>query len=372
MTDFADNIKRIVGVPRDEVKDKTLEEIGGIPRQRGIGVQSGSGGFDDVGGQVVGGDTTGKVATTNASKTEAGAGDSSPASGSDQSTLSKTLDAGVVDADDLIDGTDGPALTTMDPSAFDGISFDSGALTGINATDCATSKALNIRVDGLFRPPAPTYAADGVTAITPQWTDPDVGPELLGYESGFYWTCNTASAATAVTAAIAGGEVFDLAPTISDTTFNSFDSLTASAFTARYDYLDIPSGLTLQTTLTGARSACSGVTAYCPASPPTYSQWPDDDTISLTFQDAKFVTNSLDADATIEYTGQDTSHVNFCMDGGRTGTIEAGRDGGSIVYETDSPNGAPTGIIRYYGSDGSFSGAGDASAGTLEMFRPNS
>jgi hypothetical protein len=43
----------------------------------------------------------------------------------------------------------------------------------------------------------------------------------------------------------------------------------------------------------------------------------------------------------VQYSGQESSHMNFCMAGGRKGTLRTTKDGGVALYETDTANGDP-------------------------------
>jgi hypothetical protein len=379
---FAENVKRIVGIDRPQEADPNDVVVGGIGSTRGIGTQS-------FGGKTVsstGGADTEETGTgsggginTNATEEEAKEEATEP-NENDQDSLTKTPEAGVYDADKLIDGEEGPTEKSGVPDAFSNyFSIPGGNLSGINAIDCSTGDTLNIRVDGLYVPIDQVDNSEG-NPISPAWPDPTTPPDVLGYEDGFYWSITlvapivymvypydyTSIGGVLITVwgpRVSGGDapggVYEVGPS----NFRRF-------FGVEHDGTDYWVQYQAGTTSTGPwgspinsfkifRNICPGpLPEYCPGVAPKETMWPEDETISLTKIDGKFQASQYDPDATPEYAGQDSSTINFCMDGGRTGRIEMGKNGGTILYETDM-SGNPTGIIRYYDSTGALAAAGD-------------
>lgn len=388
MTKYKQDLRRIIGI--DDGKASEAEDLktpGGIESTRVIAQQTGGG------VSLTGTPTT---TTTSDDSTKDDSDDNNSGLVLDDVTLEEYLEdqaqqqgntanggptsysdtAGVESAADVIDNKAGPDLLTNNPTIFDGSFSSSNTLKGITAIDCDTSKELNLRLDGLFAPvPATTY--DDGSEKTPEWTDPNTPPDKIGYQDGYYWEVggsgnpspeqsSTPDDAAQLAADYLDGASPSEAPhTIIGKTVTATDG---GGNPTIYDF-EYSRAVSSNFTLPVSRIDCivtpPDLGSSCPASAPTYTQWPDDDKISLTYQDGIYVSNQYDGDVTTQYT-ENNSFINFCMDGGRTGTIEAGINGGHLLYETD--NGAPTGIIRYYDSQGNLAGFSDVAG--MDIFRP--
>lgn len=390
---FSENVKRIIGEKRDNASGFVLEDIGGIPSVRGIGTQtpggritSSTGSSEDSGKK----NEDGKEDKT----TEEESKESTTPNPDDQNSLQKNPTAGEVDADKLIDGDDGPGTKDAALDMFAGDSFANSSLSGINAIDCDTGKNLNIRVDGLYKPLKATTWEDG-TIRTPAWDDPNVPPDSPGFTLGKYWANTTISVPyqestpfdmDAISASIVGQNLGAAGQTGGPGTqygpntvgnyykFTEYNAASATQYEVRMVQTDAggtPIGTEFTAFTIDETSCTPGSQPYCPSVAPKETMWPEDNTISLTLIDGVFTSNQYDGDATVKYSGQESSHINFCMNGGRFGVIRLGKDGGTVVYETTSENGPPKPgtIVRYYGSDGSVAGYSDVAG--INTFLPN-
>jgi hypothetical protein len=388
MTKFADDIRRIVGVDEDTATAPGLPGVGGQPAVKVVAKQ-GAGGLtvstiasQDDNNEQLGLDKKGDSEEDRDAESEAEGQDR----GDKPNSKSKT--SGVVDADKVIDNEGGPDAKEDAPDVFSGSSFSAGTLTGINAVDCATGKTVNIRLDGLHVPPDATTWTDG-TPKTSEWQDPNVPPAVPGFELGFKWSSATTVPYDEATpynmdglgAAIVGQNLGASGQTGGPGTlygpntfgnyylFQSYIAISQTQFDVEMIQTDMsgtpiaPAFIAFNVT----RSACTpGSGPSCPLTAPTETTWPEDDTISLTYEGGTYVTNQYDTDPTPAYTGQENSAVDFCMDGGRTGRIEAGINGGHILYETSG--GAPTGTARYFNNRGELTGFSDAAS--IDFYRP--
>lgn len=362
---------------------------GGIPSSRGVGTSAGGGvGFsgtvsskDDEADKEKDGDSS-RTDDQNREESDASGGQRDSKS-TNPADYTRSPDAGEFDADKLIDGEEGPTLSMSEPDLFSGNS-SLGALAGINATDCDTSKDLNIRVDGLFKPRPQIDYADG-TIESAEWLDPAVPPEIPGFQSGFYWEVSGSGnpspeqAATPRESAELAKAYLDANPAGGDVPpYNivGLEADTASPPTLYTVYFEDSDSPPRDFTLTTGRISCSGTppvdSGSCPVSPPVESQWPDDNQIDLRFDAGKFKASEYDADATVEYTGQNRSRIPFCMPGGRFGVVEAGVNGGKVLYETNTKDGTAKSntIARYYDSQGNLKAAFDATSGVINDYLP--
>lgn len=333
--EFKKDVQRIVGIERDTAEDTSLNSVGGIASQRGVGTQAtgartisyvGSAGEDDAGGTTTDDNTTteDKDKTTTPDPT-------------DQDSVIKGKDSGTYDADDLLDGNAGPVVG------------DGEGVSAIEAIDCATGLGLKINLDGFFRP-IEAFEGDETRPPNAEWTDPLVPPDKLGFEAGKQWQAQQLGyvpgyAADPFSAAELG--VAGISPPLSGVWGPySVNSIEFDEGSGNWDCegggftLEIGGDPTTFSFTTSSVSCTAGSSEACPLENKE-TQWPEDGKINLIFKDGKFQTSQYDPEATPQYTGQDTSHVNFCMEGGRTGTIRAGKNGGTVLYETGSANGPP-------------------------------
>lgn len=362
MTKEADDLKRIVGVNLDPAKSKdTLFSIGGIQPTRVIAVQSGGGvSVNSFGTTVDDKDKNKNKGVDEKKETDADKADKVKPPGQLTGGLpdSSGREDGVDDAIDIIDNKAGPDLLQPNPIVFDDAITSGDSLKGINAQDCATGDDLNIRLDGWHVPPEATFYPDG-TQKTSEWADPNTPPDKLGFRVGFYWAFVSNNTTYQATTQFESAE---LAATAAGDTIAGFTLTATSPLTYIVLGVTFPGGFT-----TIREWPCgAGTVDVCPPTAPKEMAWPDDSTISLTLSNGQFITNDFDNDAPITYTDQQNSVINFCMAGGRTGTLEAGINGGSLLYETSG--GSPTGIVRYYNAQGEFRGASDGAS--ADMFRP--
>jgi hypothetical protein len=218
-----------------------------------------------------------------------------------------------------------------------------------------------MNLDGFFRPIPANAGGPGVPPNA-EWTNPETPPDKVGFTAGQQWVANqlgyvpgyAADPYSAAELGLAGvsdpfsginGPFTLNSITINDTDPTVYDC-EGSGFTG---------GGSPQTfTFNVSSSACTaGSSAACPLENKE-TQWPSDGEINLIFKNGKFQTSQYDPDATAQYSGQESSHINFCMEGGRKGTLRTTKDGGVALYETDTANGAPTAgkDILLYNSNG--------------------
>ena len=333
--EFKKDVQRIVGVKRDTAEDTSLNSVGGIASQRGVATQSagarvisyvGSEGGEDGGSTKTDDNTT----PDDKDKTET-------PDPTDQDSNTKGSDSGVFDAADLLDGTDGPVIG------------DGEGVSTIEAIDCASGLDLEINLDGYFRP-IEAFEGDEDRPPNAEWTDPLVPPDKLGFELGKQWQAQQLGytpgyAADPFSAAELG--VAGISPPLAGV-WGPYSVISIEEDTGTGNWDCVGGGFTLEiggdpTTFsfsTASVSCTPGSSEACPLENKE-TQWPEDGKINLIFVDGKFQTSQYDSEATPQYSGQETSHINFCMEGGRTGTLRAGKNGGTVLYETSSPNGPP-------------------------------
>ena len=366
---FSDNIKRIIGEKRSTATQVDLQDVGGVAPVRGIGTQSpaGSGATSQKAGtDESAAEDKNKQNLKGDKKTAAEQLESEAANANNPSSMFKSPTAGIYDAKDVIDGKDGPQTAGSVQDFFGTASSE--ALSGITAEDCDSGKALNIRVDGLYAPIAETTYPNG-TVKESAWPDPNVPPDKQRFQLGYYWGGTiTQGGTTTLVQGATPDEVADGFVAIADTGLGApFSIVTFSPNgTPAESYSVRLEGDVQVYSLIINRSICTGgeSESLCPATAPKETQWPDDDTISLTYSGGTFNANQYDGDATPKYSGQQSSHINMCIGDGRHAALVAAKEGGTLLYETDGANGPPLAgsVVRYYAGDGSLAGFGDVAS----------
>lgn len=372
------DLKKIVGADKEDFGLSPAETRNTIPETRGIGFYSeltnswvgadGTGGAN--GSSLPGGyELINRPASTSGGWQTGGAdgyagGTTQPYSFDWESAI-HYQGVGEYDALDLLSGD-------ADFAMYDAASELNGgngnlsirAITGIY--DCEDNQPIKIYLNGDdsgpgFPPP------DG-------WDDAETPPitEDPTWQDGFYWKSVWASstpqttpleAAYEIEQGIANREFKELVP---------FGSPPYTSYTAVFWIL--PNKTSTQGFGVN-RLACPSLTSY-PANPEACeseapldpfegqaSEWPSDGELYLRYKDGTFQKSQYEGDIPTNWNQTNASALNFCMDGGKFGRLVPSRDGGLVLYETDSYNGQPIngGSWRKYSSTGAYIASGSNS-----------
>jgi hypothetical protein len=263
------------------------------------------------------------------------------------------------DATDLIDGEDSPSRYT--PSdAHSGIgqleNYGNGFLKKLDGmTDCDTGTDLEIRTDGTFLPPDAWLDYDGEPPPDQQF---ELGQrwKTVGAVGGSVRYGATPLNLLEQIPGIVGFSYVSISTTY-DPTFNGGVGRWIGTYTRT------PPDIDLQYSVTPGGACVVNSDEGCPIDTPT--RWPADGAMQVSLSDGKFAGSDYepDADKVPRLTDNKHSHVDFCFDGGtRYGTIASTNEGGFMIYETSSPNGAPASdtIARIFDSQGRITGYSDA------------
>ncbi len=265
---------------------------------------------------------------------------------------------GTLAAKDIIDGT------VNTPIISDGVQVgmagdylkNGGTLNGISgAMDCKTGKSLDIRTDGLDKPPPGWYQA-GIPDVLG-----NIGPlGYLSWEAGVEWLApwavsggpsiasNAQDAAKAARDASGDSSKSQVIDTTLDSNFPHSGGVLRWIFT--FQDPDTMNTASYYAQDQGCTPTFGSST--CPLVNPT--KWPGDGTTQVIRQsDGTFKISQFEnpGDIVPAFTDGMHSRVDFCFDSGRTGSIIPAINGGYMVTETVTQGGTPEGIIRLFDSD---------------------
>lgn len=340
---YADDVKRIVGIdPNQSALDAAI-----IRNAHGLGRGIG---YNDP--------TSGQSATLR---------------GTSQQT---TLDGSQNSSDffEFPDLDDASTMTSSDiQTAADIIDgeVDPNNLQGISAVDCTTGDDIEILTRAEFIPPDAVFDSLGVE-ISGDWADADTPPQKIGWTSGKQWGLGASPTvwfATTVDAIQSRIDLLEGGGNVITGRFWVTGNYTDGG-TYKLEYL--VGGVTpASQTFPIGFQACTpdDNDATCPATAPAETEWPADGQYSLRFEDGKFVTSTFDSEAPLKYQAP-VGRVDFCFGAGgaRTGTMEATKDNGYMIYETDA--GSPIGIARVYNTEGEKINSFEATTDLIVENRP--
>lgn len=373
MSDYTDNIKRIVGIDELKNKLKDLEEKAAIYGRRGIAYETaeGIGNVSSSGGDLVniGGNAAASAATKAAlqalaegktvEKSNTATGDDSNAAlagKSLQSGLFKSDSDGVFDAEDYFDNAGAGGLGSNIGEVLSG-------LTGFR--NLSDTKDVSVRFDGLFVPPADFTSIDGLYVYDDLW---QLGYQWSGLSGLTFWP-NPAQALN---------DIFDNTPNlVADYNKGTIESDGGTGYIMNIS-LKTGGGDTFFGT---SRTPCTpGSSVNCPLTAPVTYFFPLRDDVQLA-QD-KYVAQSLIPSATgfsahprdaintpLDLAGEQSTIELTFAGGTRNALIEPNNIGGSIISEIDPITKAYIGTSRIY--DGSGMLAAYATDSTqLDSYRP--
>lgn len=370
---LAEDIKRIVGIdPNQNILGAAAVKAALLAR-RGIGYFNPStGGVDSISGTP---NQTQLSATKGIGDTSTGANKSG-----EEGLDSKDPQNGVMnpttgqsDAADIIDGLNSASKVTESQTTDSGLVYENNdSLNSMLAKDCNTGETLEIRFRNDFIPPDAVLDSND-NELTSEWEDANVAPEVAGYEAGKYWELSGSGAPSnpqnfsAYQVGLDGLGPLNAFGGDAPYTFNRLEVVNPSVTNVYYD------GATAEINLVASKLDCTGVppeeAATCPASAPTEDAWPVSDKYVLKLDGGQFVSSEFDSEVPANHKNP-ASQIDFCFgDGGsRTGTVEATKNNGYMVYETSG--GSPTGIVRVYDSVGQLTAAFDGTSGLIDSYRP--
>lgn len=372
---YADDIKRIVGT------DLNRSSLGDAPERNPIGGKRGIGYFnpdsnssDSTSGTPgAGGTQLGNEADTGGFDDPANnQGNNSP-NPNDPLNNSFYDDTAGVSAADIIDGIAEEAKFGDPLSSDGGPIFDGPALHKItDITDCDTGQEMEIYPGDLYPAPEEIQDTQG-NIISNAWEDPGTPPDIPGWTLGRYYN---------VSVSMTDSPEFDVATPVQAIT-DVFEAMNAQVgpiyglpWEFRYiDYdntniigysasEDVEGVIGVWVELPCAGGEYEGNNTVCPLTNPKETMWPSDLKAILVLGTSGFEGHELDPDIPASYSTP-VNLVDFCFGSGRSGRIEATRDGGFMIYETVL--GAPTGIARVYNANNRVVAFGDANK--LEWLR---
>jgi hypothetical protein len=262
-------------------------------------------------------------------------------------------DQGTHDIEAVIDGEAGtPSLSNAIPNAITGSgSKPGGTLNGLtNLTDCESGGDLDLRMDGLLRPPPGWYSAG----------EPDTeinGP--LGYlmwQPGVQWRGSSILqpiSATALPAAEAArdemgdGDKTDLVGSEFDGDFPHTGGVFRWIFTFRN-----PSTMAEASYYAFDVTCVPGSSGTCPLTNPV--KWPADGKMQMIRNpDGSYTAASYEnADDIIpKYTDDQHTQINFCFGVGRSGKLMPAANNGYLLGETLTEGGEYTGVVKLLNSE---------------------
>jgi len=273
-------------------------------------------------------------------------------SGSGSGTGVNTGSPRDVDADDLLNGLDGPQLPDTTSGETSNFSSPLGGITGLK--DCATGMPVNVHTDGVFPvpagwengpPPADNYIAETYYRVS----DP-VTSSSIGY------------GATPILAAM------NMLEGVAYIYRNLTVVFSIGFWFAQYEYSQDggsywpPAGATTSGMLV---STCppEEVSDRCPISPPLETSWPPDGSYDIAFINGQYVVSPYDSEVPAGATFP-TTELNLCTATDVPMTTEPAANGGYMVRPTIG------GTTFVYNSDGTLRAAGDNTGSFNNTFRP--
>ena len=283
---------------------------------------------------------------------------------------------------DIIDGDAGPEITGDNLGA--GIDINTGQMTNLNTlselsvTDPDTGYGVLIRLDGLGFPP-PAYAAEYNGSGS--WIDGEIAAVLYGYAHGFYWEASFGSNQKDMTVNTLSEKMVTeyraTAPASDDYEWVR-NELVTETFAKVYLRQIVSGGVPItpgsEFALQMNRWTCTTTTSYCPVVAPTEEYWQavsgsglqTQEQYSLKYVLGQFNTSPFDLEAPLKYTHGEQSRIDFKFDGAtRFGAVEAGPDGGYMIYETNAVGNDPTSDIKIYRQNGTLSTIAPSAAYSL-------
>lgn len=368
---YADDIKRIVGIDPNQSTLGDAEEKGAIGGKRGIGyVNASSGGVEGESGAP--GDkqkSTKKKGDSKSNGEDAGTSPLDPAN--PQNGVISPTD-GVYAAADIIDGLS-PASKESSPATTDGgLEYDGSlALNAFTAVDCSAGTGIEVRLRNDFVPPDAVEDSNGVEGHS-DWEDADTPPALIGWDSGKEW--GTGFTPTAPFFSTPQGVADYLTSVVEQTSIiisafwaSGANPIDGGFWTIFHDLEGVPPGTQVDTFVASQSCTPDAESTSCPVTAPTETAWPTSGQYVLRAGGGQFTANQYDSEAPVGATNP-SSKVDFCFgdEAARTGTVEATRNNGYMLYETSGGN--PTGIVRAYDSTGQMVAAFDTSF--IDNYRP--
>lgn len=357
---YAEDIRKIAGTKDTKGGLSAQEERDALLAKRGIGYIDANG---TVQGQSGGSTTTRKP--------------DSPLTPSDKSALDGTNPEEALageppaeegeneyDAEDLLNKEEGTPGISDKTDAFGEAINNKGVINKITGVDCSTGDEVEIGLVPDF-PPPDAFAGNDTSPPSDEWEDANTPPVLKDYEAGFYWlttapgptfyrefTPTVYSAYIPIYTATnrgpvvsgGGGPGTHLGP-------NSFGNyvIVTNIVASSPTQWDIKmknsnsNGDELGAEFTAffvTKTACTGVTSYCPIEPPRETSWPADGVVSYKkAQTSGFQTSVYDPDAP---PGSEAlaGGVNFCgATSGDPMRAETGANGVTLLYKTDGEGG---------------------------------
>lgn len=360
---FADAIRRIVEplIPENS-GDSLLPGKGDIEGRRGVAYSTSSGAVAGATGAV------GQKLTPAQQAIVKTGGDaaSNAASQAALDALGATSGSqGSYNADDLLDGTDGPLDPGTDSDNSDQDKVNGSAenqsgtssggsrlleLTGLKKCGDVSGKEYTVRLDGNYIPPI-------------GWETAETPPESEYWQLGYYWiTSGSTRGSTPGGAADAYMALLrSTNPGTYGTAYWDPSSLTPNAGTPpaytsfHYTWYASAGGSAIPGT-TVARATC-GVVPECVAVNPVEQYWPFSNKPQLTLNsEGQFVPSVYDREVDTEYSTP-RSTLSMCTSSGQPIQIAPLKNGGFALYKTSG--GAPTGTVQLYNSDKSKAGYTD-------------
>lgn len=362
MSRYADDLKRIVGVDKINRTLKELADKAAIVARRGEAFYTPTGSLSS--GEGNSGDSTNpstKATEQSAAVTEAAKSAAAAAlSGNKLSNLAGSIAGdlisgmannffreldGVIDIGDLIDAANG----NIAKEGLPGFSTLNSQIVGIDGLrDCASSKDLRVRFDGLYVPPL-------------TWDSANNPPPITGWTTGYYYKVVGIGGSTEIENNAFGftiqkaceAAIPKLEERYPAQAPFSFSYFTGSDFLGYTCYFNRAVGGSFS--LSGNRVSCSLTPPpepVCPSSQPSEDSWPPADVFQLSLDTSGyFKPNSYDANVPDNF-ANGVSTIDACFGTGRFATIEPASQGGYMVYETGTSGGTPTGIITVFNADG--------------------
>lgn len=378
---YADDIRRIVGT--DEVQDG----LSSAPTKPPLGGRRGIGYFID---ETKPAGVSGKPNETLApdeNKANTKDGQDLPDDGvlvdpNDPTSGIFTPETGEYEASDILNETEGEGFgpTLIDDEKL--LDITKGTLTQLNATDCASEKAIKMRTDGEFVPPDATFDEAG-NMLTQAWTDPGIPPEKVGYVEGDYWQTHGAPGGTLITQSpipydsmnigLAGFNAFTQeelgedadSPVAGSYRIIDINPITSIRYDPEFEHDKFGGGtrtFNLTTTSVDCISGPPQEGATCPVEAPVETQWPTQEEFQLTYNNGIFEASIFDKNTPNNFI-QDRSTIPFCYEdeGTKNGEMSVLANGAFAVYRTDGANGAILGTVRIYNGQGQAIAYTDAS-----------
>ncbi len=362
---FADAIRRIVEplIP-EKSGDALLPGKGDIEGRRGVGYATSTGAVAGATGAVGQKLTPAQQAIV---RTGGDAAADAAANAALDALGATAASQGSYDADDILDGEDGPLDPDTDSSNSD-VSKVAGSsenqsgtssggsrlleLTGLKKCGDTSGKEYTVRLDGNYIPP------EG-------WETAENPPEQEYWQLGYYWV--TSGSTPGATPGEAADEYMAFLRATNPGTYGTayWDTSTLTpvsgtppAYTSfTYTWYVSPGGTAVPGTSV-TRSICPGPSPdLCPIVNPTAKYWPFSNNPQLTMNSSgQFVPSQYDREVDTEYSTP-RSTLSMCTSSGQPMQITPLKNGGFALYKTSG--GAPTGTVQLYNSDKSKAGYTD-------------